>query len=198
MLSDIDIKVLDNVIFDSYENDFSSSSNIASSTGVAVTGGALVLDGGVGSYESNGVAYLNEIVPSALEEWEAITIASDIPSGTSAVVQFYTASGTAYTLIPDSDLPGNAAGFTDLVVDLSELDATLYSSVVVGISMSTSNSSRTPEIDEIGVYYRESETLANGRVMEMRGSKIIVLTLPVLQSISMKLLIRRMVMVKSV
>ena len=173
LLSDLDIRVLNNIVFGNAEEDFSTDAGIATSSGAVVAGGALILDGGAGSYESNAVTYLETITPLSLEKWEVLTIAADIPSGTTASVQFFTASGTTYTLIPDSELPGNTTGFVDLVVDVSDLDPGLYPSVVVGISMSTTNSSRTPEIDEIGVYYRESEIAANNRVMDVRGSKVI-------------------------
>jgi hypothetical protein len=157
---------------DSYDEDFTDVGGVASSTNVESNGAALVLTNTAGVYETYGEAYLNTITPSPLLAWQAVTVASVVPSNTSYRVYFLTGSGP-YTLIPDTDLPGNAAGFSGTTINLTMLDATLYPSVVVGLVLETTDTAVTPEIENLSVFYRESETALASETITVRGDKVI-------------------------
>jgi len=173
-LSDINITTLSTVVEGSESYLFSDTSQIATSTQTAVVSGDLVLADTLGVYETTGTAYLSSIVPASLESWEVIRIAADLDSGTDFVAQLYTgAAASGYTLIPDSELPGNAAGFTDSLIDISGLDVGLYPTTTIGMRLSTTNTSATPEIDEVVVYWRESTTARSGQSLFVRGDKIL-------------------------
>ena len=153
---------------------FSDTSQIATSTQTDVVGGELVLANTLGVYEATGTAYLSSIIPAALESWETIRIAADLDSDTNFIVQLY--AGTAasgYTLIPDSELAGNGTGFTDSLIDISGLDVGLYPTTTIGMRLSTTDTSVTPEIDEVAAYWRESATTRSGQTLFMRGDKIL-------------------------
>jgi hypothetical protein len=113
------------------------------------------------------------LTPSPIEEWGAITVAATTPASTQYNIQVFTMSSSTYTLIPDSDLPGNAAGFSTPLIDISNLDAGAFPSIVVGVSLQTGNTSVTPSIDEIGVYYREASTVRSGVALSLHGNKVI-------------------------
>jgi hypothetical protein len=173
-LSDINITTLSDITEGSESYLFSDTSQIATSTQTDVVGGELVLANTLGVYEATGTAYLSSIIPAALESWETIRIAADLDSDTNFIVQLY--AGTAasgYTLIPDSELAGNGTGFTDSLIDISGLDVGLYPTTTIGIRLSTTDTSVTPEIDEVAAYWRESATTRSGQTLFMRGDKIL-------------------------
>ena len=94
------------------------------------------------------------------------------PVDTDFRVQFFTGSST-YTLIPDSDLPGNAAGFSGQLIDLSTLDVTSYPAITAGLSLETSDTSETPTIEELAIYYRAVATPRGSVNIDITGGKII-------------------------
>lgn len=151
---------------------FSDSAGIVESTNVAVSGGSVGLASTLGVYENSGVLFLSPIAPSPIESWEFLVTRGDEPFNTAATVRFYTSTSTA-DLIPDSDLPGNGIGFSPGTVDVSTLSSGVYPSVVIGITLETLDTSLTPTVDEVQLFYLESETILAGADLFMQGSKTI-------------------------
>lgn len=172
-LSDIALKTYSAITDSAFNEWFDDATGIATSTNTNVSGGVLRLNDTAGIYAPSGVAYLNVRTPTPLEQWETITVAPSVPSGTSYAVRVYTASSTTYTLIPDSDLPGNAAGFTNRIIDISSLDSATYPSVVLGVHLATTNTAVTPSIDAVELFYRESSTARSGVSISAHGNKVI-------------------------
>ena len=170
-LSDLSIQAFTAVTEGSVIETFTDLSGVPSSTDV-VAGGTLQLFDTAGVYETTGIAYLSEISPGPLLAWKTARVAASVPVNTSYQVQFFTGSGP-YVLVPDGDLPGNAVGFSDSLIDLSGLDTSTYQALTVGITLSTTDTSVTPQVDEVSVWYRTSETSAAGVAYAMRGQKII-------------------------
>lgn len=153
--------------------EFSSLGALASSTDVSSNGVALVLASTTGIYKNYGTAYIN-VVPPTIKAWQAIRLFGQMPTGTSYRLSVLTGAGPGpYTPIPDADLPGNSSGFTDTIIDLSGLDPNTYPELVVGVILETSDTSLTPLVDEIGVYYREAETPLANTNFALHGSKVI-------------------------
>jgi hypothetical protein len=172
-LSDLTVGTYSSFTDGFYEDTFSNLTGVASSSAVEATGGFLQLSESLGVYETSGVAFL-DIAPATLVEWQAARVGVDIPVNTSHRVQFYTGtSTTGYTLIPESELTGNTAGFSETVIDLTELDPLAYPAIVAGIHLETTNTSVSPEIKEFHLAYRESETPRTGLTYDIRGAKII-------------------------
>ena len=172
-LSDLAITTFSSIIDDSIVEDFSSVAGVASSSNTVVSGGSLKLPETAGVYTALGSVYLNTITPTPLVQYEAITVAASVPVNTSYVVQLFTLGTSTYTLIPDSDLPGNSTGYSDAIIGISSLDAGAYPSITVGISLQTGDTSVTPEVDEIALYYRSAETRRSGTVLSVQGNKTI-------------------------
>ncbi len=172
-LSDMDVTTFSDITEGRTDEWFDDGSGVASSSDTAVLSGTLRLEDTAGVYDSSGVAYLTAVTPATLEKWEALTVAGDTPSGTSYQVKLYTLGSTTYSLIPDSDLPGNSAGFTGPLVDLSALSVADYPSVVVGVHVATTNSSNTPTIDALELFYRESSTPRTSVAFSAHGNKVI-------------------------
>jgi type II secretory pathway pseudopilin PulG len=173
-LSDLDVFAYDDISEGSVEERFTDSTGIVSNTDTAIVGGRLELLNTAGLYAPSGIAYLTPVTPATLARWETVRVASELPAGTSFVVRFYTDDGVGnYTLIPDSELAGNGVGFTDTLIDISRLVSVTYPQIVVGITLTTTNSSATPRIDELEIFYRETESALGGATVSLRGNKLI-------------------------
>lgn len=173
-LSDLDIITYTDILEGSMVEPFTDLLAVASSTDIEVSGGAAVLESTLGVYENSGIVFTEIIEPSVLEQWEVARVAVNVPVNTAHAVRFYTGTSTGpFTLIPDSELPGNSIGFTETIIDLSGLDAVTYDAITAGITLETIDTAVTPEVDEIAVFYRESATIRPSVSFDMHGEKSI-------------------------
>ena len=173
-LSDLTVYTKSAIIENSTEELFANATGIALATDTNVAGGELRLQDTAGVYAPTGTAYLTTIAPATLDRWEVVQVVPDIPVNTNFVVQLFTGDAVSgYTLIPDAELAGNSTGFTDTLIDISELDSTLYATTTIGITLSTTDTSVTPAIDELVVHWRESDTARSAMTLDLHGSKII-------------------------
>ncbi|MBP6881311.1 MAG: carboxypeptidase regulatory-like domain-containing protein [Candidatus Pacebacteria bacterium] len=173
-LSDLDVLTWSSLTEGSFSETFVDLTAISSSSAVAAVGGNLVLQDTVGVYETIGVAYLGPIAPVPLSRWQTLRIAAVSSANTAYRVQLFTGAFPGpFILIPDVDLPGNAAGFTDTIIDISSLDQGVYPSVIVGVTLETSDTAVTPSVDEVSVFYRQSGTALADAAFTMHGNKII-------------------------
>lgn len=172
-LSDIQFTALSGVVSESADEYFDDQSGIAVNDGVNVSGGDLLLANIDGDYVSSGTAYLTPLRPSPFEHWEAVTLVANVPGSTDYKVQFFTGTSGPSDLIENSELAGNEEGFTSQVIDLSELNPSVYPEIVVGITLETENSAFTPRIEEARVFYRESSSPLGSTNLTLRGNKTI-------------------------
>jgi hypothetical protein len=98
---------------------------------------------------------------------------ADTPTDTELLVRFYEGSSTTYSLIPDSDVPGNSAGFAGPIVPLGALDPGVYPTTTIGLHLSTTDDSLTPSVDDMTVYWLDSSTPLAGASITLRGDKLI-------------------------
>jgi len=173
-LGDLDLSVKSAVVENSAAETFADSLGIALSNDTAVSGGDLVLADTAGVYQTSGIAYLNTTAPSTINSWEVVRVVPVIPATTNFLLRLYTGDAVGgYTPIPDSDLPGNSTGFTDTLIDVSALDVGTYATATIGITLSTSNTSVTPAIEEVAVYWRESDSALASQSFYIQGHKTI-------------------------
>jgi prepilin-type N-terminal cleavage/methylation domain-containing protein len=172
-LSNVSLLTLTSKITNEVGEPFATTAGIAASTNIDVSGNKLQLSGSPGSYSLSGTAFLVESVPAPLEAWDYLLVDGTKSGNTNVLVRFYTGSSSAYTLIPDTDLPGNSAGFSIGAIDVRALDAGTYPAVTIGVTLSSTNSNETPEVDTVVLGYIESETPLSGEALTMTGSKTI-------------------------
>lgn len=165
------IVLADSVVSASTVVDLTTPTNWATSTAVRVVTGT-ELDEVAGVYVSNGSFMVNPYTPTSLARWEYALLAADVPTNTEVRYRFYTSTNTA-DLIPDSDLPGNSTGFTTRVVNLRGLDATLYPTLVVGVELSTTDGTETPEVTSLTFVSVESSVPAANQSFTLQGQKAI-------------------------
>jgi type II secretory pathway pseudopilin PulG len=173
-LSDLDISTYSALSEGSTLEEFTDLLTAASSTNVEVVSGDAVLENTAGVYQANGIVYTEIITPSPLYRWETVRVAADVPANTDYAVRFYTGTGTGpFSLIPDAELSGNSVGFADSLINISELEAVSYPSITAGITLETSNTAQTPAIDEIAVFYTQSQTPRASITYDITGTKTI-------------------------
>lgn len=170
-LSDVSFTILSSKITGNRVEDFSSIAGIATSTNTVVSGGAMILTGAPSSYSASGTAYLTAFSPSPLAAWDYLQLMGTISANTAIEVRLYTGTSTPYTLIPDSVLPNNSAGFSLGTINLSNLDSSVYPTVRAGITLRTTNSAVTPRLDELVLGYVESKVPLSGQTLQFVGNK---------------------------
>ncbi|HVM73941.1 MAG TPA: carboxypeptidase-like regulatory domain-containing protein [Candidatus Paceibacterota bacterium] len=119
---------------------FNDMSLIATSTGVVISGGIVALATG----STTGEVQSTPITPSYLANWGLFSWSDSQPATTS--IHYHVYDGTGTNLIPDSFLPGNAAGFTSGSVSLAGVSTSTYPTIRLDAVLSTKNASTTPSI----------------------------------------------------
>ncbi len=165
------ITMLASKVANQFTENFDSVVGIASSTDSGVSGGTLKLAGAPGSYVLNGIAYLSPLTPVPLALWDYLLITGTTTSNTSALARFYTGTSSAYTLIPNSDLPGNSTGFALGGVDISALNYLTYPTVTIGITLTSTNVNETPQVNTLVLGHIESKTLQNNQIFTLTSTK---------------------------
>ncbi len=140
---------------------------------VVVGGGVTLLDSGSG-YPASGSVISNSVTPAYLNQWTLLSWNDTVPVGTAILYQVYfEVSPGVWQSIPDSDLPGNTAGFSTSGVDLTSLATSTYSSVKLYGSLSTNNASSTSSIEDWKLDYKVGPTPISNVAFSMSGAKTI-------------------------
>ncbi len=149
-----------------------TATNIATTSNTVVSAGIARLEGSE-PYASSGFILSNDITTSLLNRWMSLTFIDTRPAQTDVRYSLYTMVSGEPTKIPDSALPGNAAGFTTSPVSLTELSTSSYPSVRIGATLTTSDASTTPSIDAWAVSYNYGPEVFPNLAVTMRGLKTI-------------------------
>lgn len=170
-VSPIFIRTLASLTEASVNEQFNDMSGVADSTDVVVSGGALELATVGADYVPFGIVFLAPIVPPSVIGWKSIVVVAPTVPNTSYRVQLYTGTPGSYVLINEASLPGNGAGFTNSIIDISSLDPSAYPSMTVALLLDSSLTTATPQIDDVAVYYRESETVLANANLNVTGNR---------------------------
>lgn len=146
---------------------FSSSANLAEMNGTQVFGDALTLSGSPGSYALSGTARATTTGPLYLAEWTSVSAALSTPLGTAVRVRVMDSAGA---LLPESVLPGNAAGFTSFPVSLSGVSTTTYASLALAAELAGSTST-TPLISDWTIAFRQGPVPLPNVPFTLTGAK---------------------------
>lgn len=119
---------------------FNNTSEIATSTGIVLSGGAAQLSVGSTTGEVQSVAF----TPSYLAGWGTFSWSDTQPASTSIRYRVY--SGDGSTLVPDAYVPGNAAGFVTGSVSLSSVPTSTYPSLRLDAVFTSASTTTTPSL----------------------------------------------------
>jgi prepilin-type N-terminal cleavage/methylation domain-containing protein len=135
-----------------FEDQFADGSLVATSTSITITSSTARLLGAPGSYVNLGTLQSVFESPATLYEWTRITSNVNLPAGTTVRLFVYYDSVTP-TLVPDTDLPGNSAGFTVNPIDISGLNPAIYPGLALGAVLETTDPNVTPELASWRIEY---------------------------------------------
>lgn len=137
--------------------------------------GALSLTSDLVTYESTGTIRTSPlVVDNENLGWLWLEFDSNQPAGSSILARLYFINEVGdRLLIPDTDLLSNSSGFNGSVpIDLTGLDVSLYSEIVLEFSLS-GNTISTPELSEFRLYALQSGEVVTGTSVEIQSNKII-------------------------
>lgn len=165
-----DIRTWTQILSGTWTELLADTSKVATSSNISIGGGTAKLSGSAGSYPSSGELQSIAIGPATLATWKKFTVSTATPAGTGATFRFYDGSGT--TLIPEAQLPGNAAGFATTSVDLSLISTSTYPAIRVDATL-TSTGASTPTISPYTVQYTYGPQLLPNIAFTLQGGKTI-------------------------
>jgi hypothetical protein len=119
---------------------FNDYSMIATSTGVVVSGGQVRL----ATASTSGEVQSVPMGPSYLAGWGTFSWSDSQPATTSIRYRVYSGDGTS--LVPDTLIPGNAAGFTSGSVNLSSVPTSTYPTIRLDAVFSSHSTTTTPTL----------------------------------------------------
>ncbi len=135
----------------------------ATSSMDAVLGDLELVDGALLGYATS-----TNIAPSNLYSWTSLSADTGISSGSGMRVRVYDSSGA---LLPDTVLSGNSEGFSSFPVSLSNVATSTYSTLVLGVIATTSNSSIVPKLFDWTVSYKTAPTPLADAGFTLTGTK---------------------------
>lgn len=175
-LSDIDLNVYSDISDVEVLEDFDDLSGVStSSVNVEIdpTSRLIELTGSPGSYSMTGTATLKVISPASIINWEKVVVVGVDHSGADYYTRFFDGDcDISCTVIDEVDLPGNSTGFTDNIIDISNLSASTYPDLTIQIQL-IGDGTLTPSVDDVAVYYRSTETPRTGANISLHGDKVI-------------------------
>jgi type II secretory pathway pseudopilin PulG len=146
--------------------------DVASSSNSNATAGGMTLSQVAGLYADSGFVQFSPLSPSSFVGWQALSIQSDLPFGTNSIVQIYDGNNPTM-LIPDAVLPGNSMGYTDQLISLHTIDASVYPSLSVRVSLETTDTTVAPLITGLSLTYIATETVLPNVSLSFVGNRSI-------------------------
>lgn len=133
--------------------DASWADTFPDATGVAELAQAQVMDGALTLAGSlSGHARSVAVAPEYLNRWTSVSAGVSVPADAGVLIRVTDDAGG---FLPDSVLPGNAAGFTSFPIDLSGVSTTTYPSLSLWADLSASDPAASPQVLDWTVAYRE-------------------------------------------
>lgn len=169
LLANLTVETFEAVREETWNDSFSDTTKVASSSGVTVIGGIARLADIDGSYVSSGSLFSSAISHSQLGRWKQISFTQTKPANTDIAYRVY---DNAYAPLPDSVLPGNSAGFSTSPIDMTGISTSTYPTLRLGATLS-GNTSVTPQIEEWRLSYDVGPTPLPNVSFAMRGAKTI-------------------------
>ena len=136
---------------DNFSDSFADGALISEINGVQISSGGLTLAGP--PYEASGSAVSVIIAPTDIAAWDMFVFSDTILPDTEIIYQLLYNDGVEWRPIPDNDLGGNIAGFTDSPIDISGLDKNIYTEIKIRGVLSSSDIGATPRVDGWQIFW---------------------------------------------
>lgn len=149
LLSTLAVRTYLPIATSTFSDTFTSGANVASMSNTAVSGGNVQLLAGGGGYPLSGTAVSITQSPTYLAGWGMAYATTSVPAGTN--IRFHVVDGSGAPL-PDTVLPGNAAGFTSSA-NLSSISTSTYPTLALSADLTTSATTTTPLLQDWSFSY---------------------------------------------
>jgi len=171
-VSSLTVRTVGLTALGSDEDSFDDQTGLETMTDTVVENGALSLVSFANLYAFSGTARTVPVEPAGLFAWGEVSWEASTPSGTSLTVRVYAVDefGTA-TLVPDSDLPGNAAGFMTSPVSIAPLNVALYPRLAVSFRLANIDETQTPMVTSREISFEAADSSLANIGFTLRGTK---------------------------
>jgi len=159
-------------VVEDFNDSFDDSNSVATLSNTVVGSGSVSLSGPA-PYAGSGTVQSVPVTPSSFSAWETFTFSLDTPEDTGVLIQLYSVMDAIYTLVSDTDLPGNSTGFATGTIAISGLSPETYPSLAIGATLTTSNASTTPQVLDWELSYAVSEPPIANVPVQLTGGKTI-------------------------
>lgn len=170
LLGSLIIKTYEQIKEYEWEDLFNNSINIATSTNTEVLSGKLTLTSGAEGYALSGSSVATSTSHQYIYAWKEVSWNDTKPAGTNISYHIYDGS---LTLIPDTDLPGNASGFSTSPLNISNLATSTYPELSIGANLTTTSTTTTPTIEDWKIVYEAGPIPLPNVNFDLRGNKTI-------------------------
>lgn len=172
-LSTLTVRTVEPATTGNFIDSFDDASLIDVANNITLVSGDAVLVGGPGAYVSAGTVFSTSTTPTGIDRWDVATWDAVVPGSGTVLVRVYAVSGGSYTLVPDTDLPGNAAGFTGGSAILTGIDVGTYPTLALGAAFTTTNATETPQLHSWSFAYTTDEPPIGAVPFILESTKII-------------------------
>ena len=158
------------ILTGAWTDSFADSTKVATSSNISVSGGSATLSEPA-PYPTDGTIRSIAIEPSYLAAWQTLTIDDTTPASTSILYHLYDGGGE--NLIPDTQLPGNAAGFASGTIDISGVSTSTYPAIRIGALFNTTDASSTPALNSWSANFTYGPQPLGNIAFNLQGAKTI-------------------------
>lgn len=160
---------------DSFFDTFWDESKVSEINNLFITNQTVILStSSPGIYFDSGYLFSDPVSPSQITEWHQLSWSDFEEMGTDIGYQIFYATSSTWKLVPESDLPGNAAGFDSSPVDLSGLNPNKFSGLKIKTNFWTNDLSKTPILYDWRLSWKDSQATAIANVsFWLRGNKTV-------------------------
>ena len=138
-----------------------------------VENGNLRLSDDAGPFPPSGTA-TSSTITDTIVQWGQVSWNRALPPQTSFTVQVLFQEDSNWILIPELDLPGNAAGFADSPVDLSSVNVVVYPTLRLQANLFTTDPAATSSLDQWQLSYFAQQDFPLGSIpFHLQSTKLV-------------------------
>ena len=158
------------VLSGAWNDPLTNASKVATSSNITVSGGTAQFTGSA-PYPSWGEVQSVAIAPAFLATWKTLTT-NDVPSASTTIL-YRIYDGSGQNLIPDAQVPGNAAGLGSGVINLTGISTSTYPSIRLDAVFTSIDSDFTPTMNPWSVAYTYGPQPLGTIAFTLKGVKTI-------------------------
>ena len=171
-LGDIIVHSFDDIQEYAWEDIFSDTTKVSTTSSTTIASGEVALLQTDGEYATSGSVLSEKIMPTQLQAWKVFSWNDTEPTSTKITYHiFYDESNPQK--IPESDLPGNDAGFEHSPIDISTLSTSTYPALFLQAELETTATTVTPTLSDWKVTYDAGPLSLGNQTFHMHGEKTI-------------------------